>query len=110
MGSADCAHEIYDRHHHESGRNRPHARTYGPAASSSDDFATGNNHDQQERAPGFCEDAPPLEGVIQEISWQLPLGQCVVVCVLVAIVRIRGFLGRPMRIVVSKGLKTSMLH
>jgi hypothetical protein len=73
MGSAHCAHEIDDRHHHESGRNRPHARSYGPAASSSDDFATGSNHDQQEHAPGFCEDAPPLKGIVQEVDWQLPL-------------------------------------
>jgi hypothetical protein len=68
MGPAHCAHEIDDRHYHKPGRNRQHARSYGPAASSSDDFATGSNHDQQERAPGFCEDAPPLKGVIQEVS------------------------------------------
>src|ERR1035438_9368742 len=35
--------------------------------------ATGSNHDQQERAPAICEDAPPLRGAIQEVSRQLPL-------------------------------------
>jgi len=64
MGSAHCAHEIDDSHYHKSGRNHHHARSYGPAASSSDDFATGCNHDQQERAPGFREDSPPLKRAV----------------------------------------------
>ena len=68
MGPAHWAHEIDDRHENKPGRNRQHARSYRSAASSSDDFATGSNHDQQKRAPGFCEDAPPLKGVIQEVS------------------------------------------
>jgi hypothetical protein len=51
-----------------------HARSHGPAASRSDNFTTSSNHDQQERAPDFCENAPPLKGVVQEVGRQLPLG------------------------------------
>src|ERR1700730_16938978 len=74
MGSAHCAHEINDGHYHKSGRNRPHARSYGPAASRSDNFTASSNHDQQERAPDFCENASPLKDVVQEVGRQLPLG------------------------------------
>src|ERR1700676_589620 len=74
MGSAHCAHEINDGHYHKSGLIRPHARSYGPAASRSDNFTASSNHDQQERAPDFCEDAPPLKTVVQEVGRQLPLG------------------------------------
>src|ERR1022692_1208711 len=71
MGSAHCAHEINDGHYHKPGRNCPHARSYGPAASRSDNFTASSNHDQQERAPDFCKNAPPLKGVVQEVCRQL---------------------------------------
>ena len=74
MSSAHCAHEINDGHYHKSGRNRPHTRSYGAAASRSDDFTASSNHNQQERAPGFCENAPPLTGVVQEVGRQLSPG------------------------------------
>jgi hypothetical protein len=54
--------------YHESGRDHRHARSYGSAASSSDDCATGCNYDQQERAPGFREDSPPLKRAVQEVG------------------------------------------
>jgi hypothetical protein len=53
-----CAHELDDHRYHAATRNRQHAWSYGPAASSGDDFAIGSNHDQQKRAQASAKIRP----------------------------------------------------
>ena len=68
MCSPDRAHKIDDRHDHDAWSHDLHAERYLSAALRSDDAGTSRHDDEEERAPGFREKAPPFIGGIQKIG------------------------------------------
>ncbi len=68
MRSPDCAHKIDDRHDHDAWSHDLHAKGYLAAALRPDDAGASRHGDEEERAPGFREKAPPFIGGIKKIG------------------------------------------
>ena len=68
MGASDSAHEIDDRHDHQSWCDDLHTKGYRSAALGTDNTGAGRDDDEKECAPGFCEKAPPFMGGLQKIG------------------------------------------
>ena len=68
MRSADCAHEVDDRHHHESRRDHRHAQGDSATAHCGYDATASSDQHQQERAPSLGEHASPLQRGIEKVE------------------------------------------
>ena len=66
MRAANRAHEIDDGHHHQTWRDHLRTLRYFAAALCRYDPGAGGNDDEEKRAPGFGEDAPPFVRGLQE--------------------------------------------